>query len=79
LSRPSSSARWKAANESFASAVFQMTSSRSPLEAKRAETFFVKNNLYSIAYRLRTAKTPETKLKRTQAIIEKLARGETFH
>ena len=49
---------------------------------KKANAFFEtlnKTNLYSIAYRLQTAKTPETRQKRTQAIIEKLARGEKFH
>ena len=49
---------------------------------KKAKAFFAtlnKTNLYSIAYRLRTAKTPETRAKRMQAIIERLARGEKFH
>ena len=38
-----------------------------------------KTNLYSIAYRLQTAKKPDTREKRMRAIIEKLARGEKFH
>jgi len=38
-----------------------------------------KTNLYSIAYRLQTAKKPETREKRKRAIIEKPARGEKFH
>ena len=38
-----------------------------------------KNNLYSIAYRLQTAKRPETKIKRIKLIIDMLARGEKFH
>jgi Bacteriocin-protection, YdeI or OmpD-Associated len=49
---------------------------------KKATAFFAtlnKTNLYSIAYRLQTAKKPETRDKRIQAIIEKLARGEKFH
>jgi uncharacterized protein YdeI (YjbR/CyaY-like superfamily) len=49
---------------------------------KKANAFFAtlnKTNLYSIAYRLQTAKKPETRDKRMQAIIEKLARGEKFH
>ena len=49
---------------------------------KKAKAFFAtlnKTNLYSIAYRLQTAKKPETRDKRIQAIIEKLARGEKFH
>ena len=49
---------------------------------KKAQAFFEtlnKTNLYSIAYRLQTAKTPETREKRIVAIIEKLAREEKFH
>jgi uncharacterized protein YdeI (YjbR/CyaY-like superfamily) len=38
-----------------------------------------KTNLYSIDYRLQTARNPETGGKRVEAIIEKLARGEKFH
>jgi uncharacterized protein YdeI (YjbR/CyaY-like superfamily) len=48
----------------------------------RAKKFFStlsKANLYAIAYRLQTAKRPETKTKRTRLIIEMLARGESFH
>ena len=36
-------------------------------------------NLYSIAYRLQTAKRSETKIKRIKLIIDMLARGEKFH
>ena len=36
-------------------------------------------NLYAIAYRLQTAKRPETKVKRMKLIIGMLARGEKFH
>ena len=49
---------------------------------KKAKAFFAtlnKTNLYSIAYRLETAKKPETREKRILAIVEKLARGEKFH
>jgi hypothetical protein len=35
--------------------------------------------LYAIAYRLQTAKKPETRERRIQAIIERLSRGEKFH
>jgi uncharacterized protein YdeI (YjbR/CyaY-like superfamily) len=41
---------------------------------KKATAFFEtlnKTNLYSIAYRLQTAKKPETRVKRIQAIIER--------
>ena len=48
----------------------------------KAKTFFEtlnKTNLYSIAFRLQTAKKPETREKRMKAILEMLARGEKFH
>jgi uncharacterized protein YdeI (YjbR/CyaY-like superfamily) len=38
-----------------------------------------KANLYAIAYRLQTAKRPETRVKRIKLIIAMLARGEKFH
>ena len=74
--------RWKSAYESFANAVVPDDFIKELARNKKANAFFEtlnKTNLYSIAYRLQTAKTPETKQKRTQAIIEKLARGEKFH
>ncbi|MGA2895898.1 MAG: YdeI/OmpD-associated family protein [Xanthobacteraceae bacterium] len=74
--------RWKAAYESSANAVVPDDFIKELARNKKANAFFEtlnKTNLYSIAYRLQTAKTPETKRKRTQAIIEKLARGEKFH
>jgi uncharacterized protein YdeI (YjbR/CyaY-like superfamily) len=49
---------------------------------KKAESFFMglnKTNLFSIGFRLQTAKKQETKEKRIKEIIEKLAKGEKFH
>ncbi|MFZ6644944.1 YdeI/OmpD-associated family protein [Undibacterium sp. TJN25] len=49
---------------------------------KKAFAFFGslnKTNLYSIAYRLHTAKKPETRTRRMQAILEMLDKGESFH
>lgn len=46
---------------------------------KKAEEFFKglnKTNLFSIGFRLQTAKKPETREKRMKDIIEKLAKGE---
>lgn len=74
--------RWKGAYESAANAVIPEDFIKELARNKKAKAFFAtlnKTNLYSIAYRLQTAKTPETKQKRAQAIIEKLARGEKFH
>ena len=49
---------------------------------KKAKTFFDslnKANLYSIAYRLQTARKPETREKRLKAILEMMAKGKKFH
>ena len=49
---------------------------------KKAEAFFKtlnKTNLFSIGFRLQTAKKQETKEKRIKAIIDMLAKGEKFH
>lgn len=47
-----------------------------------AKAFFAtldRRNLYSIYYRLQTAKKPETRAKRITQILAKLARSEPFH
>lgn len=74
--------RWKTAYKS--SATMEMPEDFLKLLAKnkKAKAFFAtlnKTNLYSIYYRLQTAKKPETKAKRMLAIIEMLENGETFH
>ncbi|MGV3509486.1 MAG: YdeI/OmpD-associated family protein [Sphingobacteriaceae bacterium] len=49
---------------------------------KKAEAFFMglnKTNLFSIGFRLQTAKKQETREKRMKEIIEMLAKGEKFH
>ncbi len=49
---------------------------------KKAYSFFKtlnRTNLYSIYYRLQTAKKPETREKRMRSIIEMLEQGKTFH
>ena len=48
---------------------------------KKAAAFFStlnKRNTYPVAYRLQTAKTPETRARRMRAIIEMFERGEKF-
>jgi uncharacterized protein YdeI (YjbR/CyaY-like superfamily) len=48
---------------------------------KKAETYFLtlnKTNLFSIGFRLQTAKKQETRAKRMKQIIEMLAKGEKF-
>ena len=49
---------------------------------KKAKALFetlTKANVYSIVYRLQTAKKPETREKRMKAILGMLARGGKFH
>lgn len=49
---------------------------------KQAKSFYEslnKANRYAIAWRLQTAKKPETKQKRMKMIFEMLLRGEKFH
>jgi uncharacterized protein YdeI (YjbR/CyaY-like superfamily) len=49
---------------------------------KKALAFFEslnKNNKFSIAYRLQTAKKPETREKRMKQILEMMKNGEKFH
>jgi len=49
---------------------------------KKAAAFFAtlnRRNTYSVAYRLQTAKKPETRAKRMRAMIEMFDRGEKFY
>lgn len=49
---------------------------------KEAEAFFKtlnKTNVYSIVWRLQTARKPDTRFKRIQAILEMLKQGKKFH
>jgi len=49
---------------------------------KKAKAFFEslnKANLYAIAYRLQTAKKPETRQKRLEMILAMLGEGKAFH
>jgi uncharacterized protein YdeI (YjbR/CyaY-like superfamily) len=74
--------RWKAAYDSSGNAAVPNDFLRELARNKQANAFFKtldKTNLYSITYRLQTAKKPETREKRMQVIIEKLARGKKFH
>jgi uncharacterized protein YdeI (YjbR/CyaY-like superfamily) len=74
--------RWKAAYDSFSQAAVPEDFLNRLAKNKKAKAFFEtlnKTNLYSILYRLQTAKQPETREKRVRAIIEMLARGEKFH
>lgn len=74
--------RWAAAYDSPANATVPAEFVKELARNSRAKQFFStlnKANLYAIAYRLQTAKRPETRLKRMKLIVEMLARGDKFH
>ena len=74
--------RWAAAYDSPATATVPPEFVNELARNAKAKQFYAtlnKANLYAIAYRLQTAKRPETKIKRIQLIIDMLARGEKFH
>jgi uncharacterized protein YdeI (YjbR/CyaY-like superfamily) len=74
--------RWTAAYDAFSKAAIPDDFLKELAQNQKAFAFFEtlnKTNRYSIAYRLQTAKKPETRARRIQAIIEKLSRSEKFH
>ena len=74
--------RWATAYASSANATVPPEFIKELERNAKAKQFYAtlnKANLYSIAYRLQTAKRSETKIKRIKLIIEMLARGEKFH
>src|SRR5579859_249389 len=82
ISAAKADGRWKAAYVSFGKATAPADFLKVLAKNKKANAFFKtlsKTNLYSIVYRLQTAKKPDTRKKRMEAIIEMLERGETFH
>ena len=74
--------RWTAAYDSPSNATLPEDFLTELRRSKKAKTFFDslnKANRYAIAYRLQTAKKPETKQKRMKMILAMLQKGETFH
>jgi uncharacterized protein YdeI (YjbR/CyaY-like superfamily) len=74
--------RWQAAYDSPGKATVPKDFLDLLAKNKKAKAFFEtlnKTNLYSIAWRLQTAKKPETRERRMKAILQRLARGEKFH
>jgi uncharacterized protein YdeI (YjbR/CyaY-like superfamily) len=74
--------RWTAAYDSPSKASFPEDFLVALRRNKNAKAFFEslnKANRYAIAYRLQTAKKPETKQRRMEMILAMLARGEAFH
>lgn len=74
--------RWDAAYDSPKDATIPDDFLRELAQNKKAAAFFQtlnKANLYAIAWRLQTAKKPETLERRTRTIIKMLAEGKKFH
>ena len=74
--------RWQAAYDSPSNATFPEDFLAALAKDKKAHAFFEslnKANRYAIAYRLQTAKKPETRQRRMDQILAMLSRGESFH
>jgi uncharacterized protein YdeI (YjbR/CyaY-like superfamily) len=74
--------RWQAAYDSPSKATIPPDFLALLARNKKAQAMFGtlnKANLYSIAWRLQTAKKPETRERRMKTILAMLAKGEKFH
>jgi uncharacterized protein YdeI (YjbR/CyaY-like superfamily) len=74
--------RWAKAYDSPASMQVPDDFMKALAKNKTAKAFFEslsKANKYAIAWRLQTAKKPETRAKRMKMILEMLKKGEKFH
>ena len=74
--------RWQAAYDSPRNASVPQDFLKELAKNKKAEAFFQtlnKTNVYSIVYRLQTAKKAETREKRMRLILAMMDRGEKFH
>lgn len=74
--------RWERAYESPAHITLPEDFKKELQKNKKAQAFFDtlnKTHVYAIAYRLITAKKPETNERRKRQIIDMLERGEKFH
>lgn len=74
--------RWAAAYDSPANATVPPEFVSELARNAKARKFYAtlnKANLYAIAYRVQTAKRPQTRTRRIKLIVEMLARGEKFH
>ena len=74
--------RWQRAYDSPSAATIPADFLQELSRNTKAQSFFEglnRANIYAIAYRLQTAKKPETREKRMRSILAMLARGEKFH
>jgi uncharacterized protein YdeI (YjbR/CyaY-like superfamily) len=73
---------WKSAYDSQGNSKIPEDFLKELSRNKKAQAFFIslnKANLYSIAYRLQTARKPETRKRRMKLILEMMANGKKFH
>lgn len=82
IERAKADGRWEAAYDSPGEAKVPDDFLKALAKNRKAKKFFAtlsKTNVYSIVWRLQTAKKPETREKRIKMIIEMLESGITFH
>lgn len=74
--------RWTAAYDSFSDTTVPADFLKALTKNKKAKAFFEtlnKTNIYSITYRLQTAKKPETRERRMKLILTMLTQHKKFH
>jgi uncharacterized protein YdeI (YjbR/CyaY-like superfamily) len=74
--------RWQKAYSSASKMTIPKDFLKELSKNKKAEAFFKtlnKTNLFSIGFRLQTAKTEETRLKRMKLILDMMKKGTKFH
>ncbi len=74
--------RWSQAYDSPKNMVIPDDFLKELSKSKQAEAFFKtlnKANTYAIAWRLQTAKKPETRARRMQVLLEMMAKGQRLH
>ena len=82
VERAKADGRWAQAYDSPANTKIPDDFLKELSKDKKAEAFFQtlnKTNLYAIAWRLQTAKKPETRANRMKKILEMLHNGEKLH
>jgi uncharacterized protein YdeI (YjbR/CyaY-like superfamily) len=82
IDRAKADGRWQAAYDGARTAVVP-PDLQAALDARpEAQGFFAQldgANRYAVLWRIQTAKRPETRSKRIEALVEMLARGEKIH
>jgi uncharacterized protein YdeI (YjbR/CyaY-like superfamily) len=82
VERAKADGSWERAYDSSSNIIIPEDFLKALRKNKKAEAFFMslnKTNLFSIGFRLQTAKKKETREKRMKEIIEMLEKGEKFH